>query len=399
MTVAPPPRSRPTLSERALFAVLRRIVVGDLTVRGTDGRERRFTGSVPEPRIHIDIRDPRAARRVLRGGGMALAEAYMEGGWDTPDLGALLDAGAANLGYLPDLGRLDPRRAVDRVLHAARANTRRGAKRNIAHHYDLGNDFYSLWLDDTMTYSCAAFDDDCRELEAAQRRKWDLMLERIDPRPGDHVLEIGCGWGGFSLHAAKEAGCRVTGLTISEEQRDWARERVASEGLDDRVDIRLQDYRDARGVFDHVVSIEMFEAVGERYWPAFFATVSDRLRDGGRAALQVITVPHERLDTYRGRPDFVQRYIFPGGTLPSVEAMTEVARDAGLVAESPRSFGSSYAETLGRWMERFEAGLPRVRELGFDERFERMWRYYLAYCRAGFTHGIIDVHQVSLTHA
>jgi cyclopropane-fatty-acyl-phospholipid synthase len=321
----------------------------------------------------------------------------MAGDWDTPDLARFLEFAAYNIKALS--GRRivpEPLQPLQRAVHSLRPNTLKGARKNIQYHYDLGNDFYSLWLDDTMTYSCAAFEDDVEDLCDAQVRKWDRLLELLDLKRGQHLLEIGCGWGGFAMHAAREAGCRVTGISLSKEQTAWARERVADEGMEDLVDFRIQDYREMDERFDAVASIEMFEAVGERFWPAFFQTVRRTLKPGQRAAMQVITVADERFERYRRNTDFIQKYIFPGGMLPSPTAFRQAAGAEGLQVGQPDFFGQSYAATLGYWLQRFDEVLPRVRELGFDERFERMWRYYLASCRAGFLVGTIDVMRVTL---
>lgn len=327
----------------------------------------------------------------------------MAGEWDTPDLDAVLDLGIENLmrGWNTALNPLMA--PVERIRHALRDNDPHGgAKRNIAEHYDLGNDFFELWLDTAMTYSSACLAGDealpmtADQLECAQRRKWDRLLELIEPRDGEHMLEIGCGWGGFAIHAAKQAGCRVTGITLSEEQAIYARERVRAEGLEDAVDIRVEDYRVVRGRFDSIASIEMFEAVGVKWWPVFFDRVRGLLKNGAAAALQTITIAEARYDEYLRRPDFIQRYIFPGGMLPSPERLKIAAESAGLAVGERRFFGSDYARTLATWAERFEQVLPDVRALGFDERFIRTWRYYLAYSRTGFEHGTIDVMQVRL---
>ncbi len=247
-----------------------------------------------------------------------------------------------------------------------------------------------------MTYSSACFDEGCTDLETAQHAKYERILGLADPDTRSHLLEIGCGWGGFAVHAAKTSGCRVTGITLSREQYDHARARVAEEGLEGRIDIRLVDYREVPGVFDRIVSIEMFEAVGEKYWPVFFRRMRELLARGGTAALQTITIPEDRFESYRSDPDFIQRYIFPGGMLPSPERFTVAAHAAGLEPGEPHFFGHSYAETLEAWLARFEAAEDDVRALGFDERFIRMWRFYLAFCRAGFRYDTIDVMQVAL---
>lgn len=381
-----------------LMVALDHISAGELTLLWPDGRRFVFQGEADGPVASVRVSDPRCVRRAVFGGSVGLAEGYMAAEWDTPDLTSVLEFAARNIDARERGGWVSsPLTPVNRVLHALRDNTREGSKRNIEHHYDLGNDFYALWLDPDMTYSCGIFDGTSCDLAEAQRRKWDRLLSLLHVRPGESILEIGCGWGGFAIHAAKTTGARITGITISDEQHDWALRRVAEEGLTDRVEIRLQDYRDVTERFDHVASIEMFEAVGERHWPAFFGAVRDRLAEGGRAALQTITIADERFEHYRDTPDFIQRYIFPGGMLPGPAVFERAARAAGLAVEAPFFFGRDYAMTLHTWEERFADVVQQVRALGFDERFERMWRFYLSYCQAGFRLGSIDVMQVALT--
>ena len=385
----------PSPWDAALGTVLKGLRSGTLAVEMPDGADREFRGELPGPSARVVVRDASVARRVLLGASTALAETYMDGSWDTPDLVSVLDLGLSNI----DAGWAEfpvVLRPAQRWWHAMRDNDPRGgAKRNIAYHYDVGNDFYRLWLDDTMTYSCACFDDG-GDLKSAQVRKWDRMLDLVQPGPHDHILEIGCGWGGFAVHAAREAGCRVTGLTISEAQAELARAHVRESGLDGRVDIELRDYREEAGSYDGVVSIEMFEAVGEKWWPTYFGQVKQLLRPGAAAAMQVITIAEDRFERYRTNPDFIQRYVFPGGMLPSPERFAAGAGAAGLTARDPVFFGHDYARTLEEWSGRFEAALSEVRALGFSERFIRMWRYYLAYCRVGFEHESIDVMQMRL---
>jgi len=387
----------PTLAESiASVALDRGLFCGELKVVESGGRERSVLGDQPGPSAIVELKTPQAARRIVAGGSLGLAEAYMDGAWDTPDLDAVLDLGIANLRPVDHM-RLNLTAPVTRAWHALRDNTLKGSRRNISYHYDLGNDFYRLWLDRTMAYSSALFGGPGDELPGAQVRKWDRLLELLQPSSADHLLEIGCGWGGFAIHAAKEAGCRVTGITLSEEQRDWATAAVAEAGLEGRIDIRLQDYRAVPEKFDAIASIEMFEAVGERWWPVFFRQVRDMLEIGGAAALQVITIEDPRFEDYKRNPDFIQRYIFPGGMLPSPERFATCAQEqGGLRTAAPYFFGQSYARTLSEWGSRFEEAVPDVRTLGFDERFVRMWRYYLSYCRAGFSAGTIDVMQVRL---
>ena len=334
---------------------------------------------------------------MLFGGTLAFAEAYMRGDCDSPDLTALVALVIQNEAAL--LRALDGQRwtrALRRLGHRLRPNSKRGARRNIARHYDLGNGFYELWLDPSMTYSAALFTRPDEPLAAAQDNKYRRMAELAGIGPDDRVLEIGCGWGGFCSWAAREIGCKVTAVTISRAQHDFAARRLQAEGLAERVDLRLQDYRDITGRFDRIVSIEMLEAVGAQYWPRYFATLRARLAPGGRAALQVITIDDALYEDYRKDVDFIQSYIFPGGLLPSPERLRDQVRRAGLAWQSDHSLGVHYARTLAIWRRAFEAAWPEVQALGFDERFRRMWRYYLAYCEAGFRSGRIDVLQAAL---
>ena len=382
--------------QMTLGALLRGLKVGELTVTLPGRSDLVFGGTAPGPSARVTVNDSALARRLVLGTDVALAESYMDGQWDTPDLRAVLELGLANrqAGWMSGIPVV--LRPVHRAKHRSRDNDpEQGARRNIEHHYDLGNDFYQLWLDETMTYSSACFDG-TDDLAQAQRRKWDRMLELTDPKPGAHLLEIGCGWGGFAIHAAKTAGCRVTGLTLSTEQAAFARRRIEEEGLADLVDIRLQDYRHTQGLYDGIVSIEMFEAVGEAWWSTFFGQVSNLLKPTAAAAIQTITIADETFEAYRRRPDFIQLYVFPGGMLPSIERFQAGASAAGLRTRHIRSFGGDYSRTLREWSARFEQALSTVKELGYDERFIRMWRYYLAYCDVGFTSGNTNVVQVRL---
>jgi len=382
---------------RIADALFSRITSGTLTVTLPDGEQTTYRGSGSGPVAAMRVHRYRFFRRFIVGGAVGFAESYLEGDWDTEDLVAVIELGACNQASLSrTLEGGVWARALNRALHLLRRNSRRGARRNIAAHYDLGNDFYRLWLDATMTYSAGLFDHPGDDLGAAQARKYARMAELADLRPEHRVLEIGCGWGGFGLWAAGEIGCRVTAVTISREQYDCARRRVAEAGLADRVDLRLQDYRDVAGRYDRIVSIEMLEAVGERYWPVFFETLRERLAPGGRAALQVITIDDAEFAAYRDRVDFIQRYIFPGGMLPAPSVLSTLAAHAGLEWTTDADRGIDYAHTLAHWRARFEQAWPRVSALGFDGRFRRLWRYYLAYCEAGFRTGRIGLMQMAL---
>jgi cyclopropane-fatty-acyl-phospholipid synthase len=382
-----------------LLALLARLDRGRLEVHAPNGDVHRFgpggapcDGAPASPAV-LRIADWRFAAATLRGSDVGLGETYMAGQWTTPDLPHLLTVLAANQ---PAIGRAVYGRAWMRVAlrlrHWLHANTRRQAKRNIAAHYDLGNDFYALWLDATMSYSSAMFAGDrTRTLESAQQAKYDRLLDSLALAPGSHVLEIGAGWGGFAETAAR-AGHRVTGISLSWRQTDWARERVRDAGLADRVELRLQDYRDVRGRFDGVASIEMVEAVGERYWPAYFAAVRDALVAGGRACIQAITIAEERFGRYRTQSDFIQQHVFPGGMLASPSRLVAEAARAGLRPVAAHRFGADYAETLRRWLDAFDAHAEAI-ERRFDAAFVRCWRFYLAYCIAGFETGTTDVGQ------
>ncbi len=385
-------------SRRVLDALASRIASGVLTVTLPNGERVTYRGSQPGPAANIRIHRLRTFRRVLTGGDVGFAQSYIDGDWDSDNVVALIELAARNEASLGQAieGRLWAR-ALNRGIHLLRRNTKRGSRRNIAAHYDLGNEFYRLWLDPTMTYSAALFADPGETLEAAQERKYARMAEIASLRPEHEVLEIGCGWGGFCVWAACEIGCRVTAVTISQSQYDYAKARIAAAGLSDRVEVRLQDYRDLRGQYDRIVSIEMLEAVGERYWPVFFETLRARLTPGGRAALQVITIDDAAFPAYRDRADFVQRYVFPGGMLPSPSALRAAVGGAGLSWERDSDHGADYVRTLVDWHWRFEQAWPEIAALGFDERFHRLWRYYLAYCEAGFRSGRVGLMQVGLS--
>ena len=384
------------LAERLLLRALRGIVAGRLELTLPGGVCRR-EGAAPGPRAALSVTRPsRLLARLLARGDLGFAEAYVAGDWDSPDPEAVLRLAAVNEPALGRAGRgMALLQAADRLLHRTRRNDRRGSRRNIAFHYDLGNAFYRLWLDPGMSYSAACFAAPDEPLEEAQARKNAHMLDLLEARAGDRVLEIGCGWGGLALAAARR-GLRVTGITLSREQLAHAREQVRAAGLQDRVELRLQDYREVDETFDHVVSVEMFEAVGEAYWPEFFARVHQLLRPGGRAAMQVITIDEAVFPSYRRGTDFIQRYIFPGGMLPSVTAFQAHAAAAGLRTVRASRDGRGYAETLRRWRDAFERRLPELEALGFDARFQRLWRYYLCYCEAGFELGRIDLLRTAL---
>jgi len=388
------PSRRQGIRERLILGWASSLEYGRLTIELPSGARETFAGQGQGTHAMIKIHDLRIVTRMLLSGDIGLAESYMDGDWESPDLTALLAWGIENKAALSQA--LDSSWLVtllNRLHHARRANTKRGSRRNIAAHYDLGNAFYRLWLDETMTYSAGLFADPLEPHVEAQRRKYVRLAEKLDLKPDETVLEIGCGWGGFAEIAAAEFGCRVLCLTLSGEQAAYARQRMARAGLEDRVEVRLQDYREVEGSFDKIASIEMFEAVGEENWPTYFDALKRCLRLGGRAALQVITIADARFDRYRQNPDFIQRYVFPGGVLPSPGAFRRAVKAAQLRISDQFFFGASYAESLRRWRAAFRASWKDIESLGFDARFERMWRYYLSYCEAGFDKGQIDVGQ------
>ncbi len=380
------------------FDMARGLQRGRLDMVLPDGRRFRVEGAAPGHVAELHVHDPDLFARLVREGDIGFCDAYLEGGWSTPDLQAFMDLlnddnDTVYHGF-PGMGLVQ---AFERVRHWLRSNSKSQAQRNIAHHYDLGNEFYRLWLDETMTYSSALFRSGQEPLERAQEAKYAALIDRLGVQPGEHVLEIGCGWGGFAEYAARERGLRVTGVTISRAQHGFATERIRAAGLADRVELRLEDYRDTTGEYDAVASIEMFEAVGEAYWPTYFDTLRARLKPGRSAALQIITIAEERRAYYHRGVDFIQKYIFPGGMLPSPADLTREAARAGLAWQGSAEFGESYSQTLRRWHDSFSARWDEIAALGFDDRFRRMWDFYLTSCAAAFHTGNCDVTQVTLS--
>ena len=386
---------------RTAISIARRTwEAGAVTFVLPSGRSLRIEGRAPGPEGCLIIRDFRFVGRVLAGGDIGFGEGYMAGEWDTPDLSALLEVFTLNFDHLEKLVDGNPfMRTFNFVAHLFNRNSRKGARRNILAHYDLGNAFYGRWLDASMTYSSAWYERPGQSLVDAQQNKYARLARDLDLEAGQSVLEIGCGWGGFAEFAAKHVGAKVTGVTISPAQYDFARKRLFDQGLADRADIRLTDYRDIEGKFDKVASIEMFEAVGEAYWPAYFAKIRDVLAPGGRAGLQIITIKDEFFSVYRGRSDFMRKYIFPGGMLPSEERLHEETTRAGLQWRGVTRFGQSYADTLAEWAVRFESAWDDIKTLGFDDRFRRLWMFYLRYCEAAFRTERTNVVQLGLTRA
>jgi len=384
------PTRRARLIARLFDRAVPELQAGRLQLVLPNGAVIAHRGAEPGPDATLTMHRWRALQRLLLDGDHGFAEGYLDGDWSTPDLCELLSLCMHNEAALtrPAEGRWVSR-AVHRLAHRWRANSRRGSRRNIAAHYDLGNDFFLPWLDRGMNYSSALYADG-DSLETAQERKLDCAAELLDLKGGERVLEIGCGWGALAERLIRR-GASVCGITLSTEQLAYARARLAGAIKRGRADVRLLDYRDVTDTYDRIASIEMIEAVGERYWPTYFTKLRDALRDGGVAVVQAITIDERRFAEYRKRPDFIQRYIFPGGLLPTAPIIEREAASAGLQLVHRQSFGDSYAKTLREWRDRFQQAWLGIEKLGFDERFRRMWDYYLAYCEVGFRTGALDV--------
>ena len=389
-----PRRKRPVFWEALLDKWLSRIEAGELRAVFPSNFQKVYSGGQVGPTADIQINSWKLVPRLLLSGDMGLAESFLSGEWETSNLTQLILLGDINERALGNA--VTPSKfinSIEKLRHQRRDNSKRGSRRNIAAHYDLGNEFYSHWLDNSMSYSSALFTDFGEELEVGQNRKYHRLAKALKLKEGDQVLEIGCGWGGFAEIAAKEYKCNVVGITLSNEQAKFAQRRMKENQLSNLVDIRIEDYRDVQGSFDKIVSIEMFEAVGEEHWRNYFETIKTRLKPGGLAGIQSITIANEFFETYKRRPDFIQKYIFPGGILPSEDKLNNAVSSAGLKILDDYYFGKSYAETLRRWQSTFEQKWDDIKNLGFDEKFQKMWRYYLSYCEAGFETGHINVGQ------
>ena len=389
-----PRRKRPVFWEALLDKWLSRIEAGELRAVFPSNFQKVYSGGQVGPTADIQINSWKLVPRLLLSGDMGLAESFLSGEWETSNLTQLILLGDINERALGNA--VTPSKfinLIEKLRHQRRDNSKRGSRRNIAAHYDLGNEFYSHWLDNSMSYSSALFTDFGEELEVGQNRKYQRLAKALKLKEGDQVLEIGCGWGGFAEIAAKEYKCNVVGITLSNEQAKFAQRRMQENQLSNLVDIRIEDYRDVQGSFDKIVSIEMFEAVGEEHWRNYFETIKTRLKPGGLAGIQSITIANEFFETYKRRPDFIQKYIFPGGILPSEDKLNNAVSSAGLKILDDYYFGKSYAETLRRWQSTFEQKWDDIKNLGFDEKFQKMWHYYLSYCEAGFESGHINVGQ------
>jgi len=381
-----------SLRAHAFLNIVSRLEFGSLQITMPDGQSHSFMGEQPGPDAMMVIHSHAAIKQMLSDGKMGFCEAFMTGDISSTNPADLVELAVMQNDYVEaNLKFSFVKTQLRKWLHYRNSNTKTGSRKNISYHYDLGNAFYDKWLDGSMTYSSAYFEQESDDLKTAQDAKYRKLAEMVDLKPGDRVLEIGCGWGGFAEFAACHFDVHVTGITISQEQFDYASERIRNAGLEDKVTLKLTDYRDVTETFDKIVSIEMFEAVGEAYWPVYFQTVSRCLNKGGKAGLQVITIDDAIYDDYKREPDFIQQYIFPGGMLPSVPRLDSPLKSAGRCLLRDHGIGQRYARTLKEWRDRFLAAWPEISTSGFDQRFKRMWELYLAYCEGGFRAGSIDV--------
>ncbi len=392
--------SKPEVTPRyftAVNAIIKQLKIGSMSFALPDGRQFHSKGKEPGPHGEIIVRNNDLFARILREGDLGFCEAYMDGWFDTPDLQSLMDVILINN---DSVGRGFPGQGLikyyERFRHWMNRNTKEQAAKNISYHYDLGNEFYSAWLDETMTYSSALYKLPNESLERAQKNKYASIIDRMGAGEGDHVLEVGCGWGGFAEYAAGVRRAKVTGITISKEQHDFAKARMQREGLNEKVEIVMRDYRDETGTYDGLASIEMFEAVGEKFWPGYFDMVKGRLNPGATASIQIITIADKLFPYYRKNVDFIQKYVFPGGMLPSPSALRDQTKMAGLEFTGSIEFGESYSDTLRIWHRVFNERWDDIQKLGFDDRFKRMWDFYLTCCASCFKAGTCDVTQIAI---
>lgn len=384
---------------KVLDEIDRRLLCGGIEVIVPAGTKRRLGFRAKGPEAIVRLSSWLALARLATSGSVGWYKAWTLGEWSSPDPVAVFEVFSLNAVALGEVGRAKGAfRWINALAHRLRDNAPRKALQNIAAHYDLGNDFYSAWLDATMTYSSARFASPGDSLEDAQRRKIGTLLDRLDLKPGRRLLEIGCGWGTLAMEAARR-DVSVVGLTLSEEQKAWAERKIAQVGLSDRIEIRLQDYRDTAEQFDAVASVEMVEAVGQRWWGAYLDCIARNLKPAGRAALQFISIDHDLFDRYAHNVDFIQTYIFPGGLLLDEKQFAALGRDCGLSWDGREGFGRDYAETLKRWRQRYDQAVAKGALPGFEEPFHDLWRYYLMYCEGGFRGGVIDVAQVTMVRA
>ena len=383
-------------ADKLVFKFLSKIKNGYLEITTYEGEILKFGNPDQSLKANIKIKNPNFNYNLIRGGSIGFAESYMRGEFETDNLSDLIELTARNIQVIYKFSGLLDLPIINFVKNKIIKNTKSRSKENIAKHYDLGNDFFSLWLDDTLTYSSAIFDDSSKNLSVAQNNKYQKLIDLIKPSSGDKVLEIGCGWGGFAEYLGKKYDVKLDCITISKKQFEYAKERIHKCGLNEKVNIEIKDYRDLQGKYNSIASIEMIEAVGQNYLESYFKTIKDNLSNGGKAAIQAITIDDSLFDRYKNKQDFIQKYIFPGGFLPNKNSINRYVSDNGLTIKSYDSYADHYANTLAIWKNEFNRKWDLIKKQGFDMTFKRMWEFYLSYCEAGFKSKNIDLIQFSI---
>ena len=384
------------IADKVVFNILKRISVGYLEITLITGELLKFGDHNDKLRADLKIKSPILNYNLIKGGSVGLAECYMRNEFETSNLSNLIELAARNINIVHKFAGILDLKFLNFIKNKFVKNTKNRSKENIAKHYDLGNDFFSLWLDKTLTYSSAIFDEQNKDLSKAQNNKYQKLINLIQPNNGDKILEIGCGWGGFAEYLGKNYDVKLDCITISKKQFEYAKERIHNCGLNEKVNIEIKDYRDLKSKYNSIASIEMIEAVGQNYLESYFKTIKDNLSDGGRAAIQAITIDDSLYDRYKNKQDFIQKYIFPGGFLPNKNSINKYVSDNGLTVNSYISYADDYASTLAIWRKEFNKKWELIKNQGFDLTFKRMWEFYLSYCEAGFKSKNIDLIQFSL---
>ncbi|MDC3341896.1 cyclopropane-fatty-acyl-phospholipid synthase family protein [Candidatus Pelagibacter sp.] len=384
------------IADKIVFNILKRISVGYLEVTLITGELLKFGDHNDKLRADLKITSPNLNYNLIKGGSVGLAECYMRNEFETSNLSNLIELAARNINIVHKFAGILDLKFLNFIKNKFVKNTKNRSKENIAKHYDLGNDFFSLWLDKTLTYSSAIFDEQNKDLSKAQNNKYQKLINLIQPNNGDKILEIGCGWGGFAEYLGKNYDVKLDCITISKKQFEYAKERIHNCGLNEKVNIEIKDYRDLKSKYNSIASIEMIEAVGQNYLESYFKTIKDNLSDGGRAAIQAITIDDSLYDRYKNKQDFIQKYIFPGGFLPNKNTINKLVSKNGLSVNSYISYADHYADTLAIWRTEFNKKWCLIKDQGFDLTFKRMWEFYLSYCEAGFKSKNIDLIQFSL---
>ena len=385
-----------SVADKIVFSILKRINIGFLEITTISGQVLKFGNPNDKLKASLKIKNSALNYNLIKGGSIGLAESYMRDEFETKNLSDLIELTARNINIVHKFAGILDLKFLNFIKNRFIKNTKERSKENIAKHYDLGNDFFSLWLDKTLTYSSAIFDDQNKDLSAAQNNKYQKLINLIQPNNGDKVLEIGCGWGGFAEYLGKNYDVKLDCITISKKQYEYAKERIYNCGLNEKVNIEIKDYRDLEGKYNSIASIEMIEAVGQNYLESYFKTIKHNLSDGGRAAIQAITIDDSLFDRYKNKQDFIQKYIFPGGFLPNKNTINKLVSNNGLTVNSYISYADHYADTLSIWRDEFNKKWNLIKDQGFDLTFKRMWEFYLSYCEAGFKSKNIDLIQFSL---